>query len=107
MHINNLDRENGWECYKEREPLVFLGFKPRVPGQLVVVREVLKKMSFPVYLLDVTSMSALRRDGHPSIYGRASDAQGRQDTAGRTSDCIHWCLPGVPDTWNEMLYALL
>ncbi|KAL0705543.1 hypothetical protein Bca4012_071968 [Brassica carinata] len=20
-------------------------------------------------------------------------------------DCIHWCLPGVPDTWNEILYA--
>ncbi|KAM0902155.1 hypothetical protein ACQ4PT_019484 [Festuca glaucescens] len=21
-------------------------------------------------------------------------------------DCSHWCLPGVPDTWNELLYAL-
>ncbi|KAG1369681.1 protein trichome birefringence-like 36 [Cocos nucifera] len=101
------NRQNGWQCYKQREPLVFLGFKPRVPGQLVVLREVLKKMSFPVYLLDVTSMSALRRDGHPSIYGRAADAQGRQDAGGWTSDCTHWCLPGVPDAWNEMLYALL
>ncbi|CAI5485332.1 unnamed protein product [Closterium sp. Naga37s-1] len=22
-------------------------------------------------------------------------------------DCVHWCLPGVPDTWNELLYAEL
>uniref|UniRef100_A0A166H5D8 Uncharacterized protein n=1 Tax=Daucus carota subsp. sativus TaxID=79200 RepID=A0A166H5D8_DAUCS len=21
-------------------------------------------------------------------------------------DCSHWCLPGVPDTWNELLYTL-
>ncbi|CAN6921912.1 unnamed protein product, partial [Brassica oleracea var. botrytis] len=20
-------------------------------------------------------------------------------------DCSHWCLPGVPDTWNEILYT--
>ncbi|KAJ0723977.1 putative PMR5 domain, PC-Esterase [Helianthus annuus] len=20
-------------------------------------------------------------------------------------DCLHWCLPGVPDTWNEVLFA--
>ncbi|KZV20739.1 protein trichome birefringence-like 36, partial [Dorcoceras hygrometricum] len=24
-----------------------------------------------------------------------------------TSDCSHWCLPGVPDAWNEILSALL
>ncbi|URE10598.1 hypothetical protein MUK42_23368 [Musa troglodytarum] len=96
------NRENGWQCYKQKEPLVFLGYSPRVPGQLVVLREVLKKMSFPVYLMDVTSMSALRRDGHPSIY-----AEEGRDTEGPASDCSHWCLPGVPDAWNEMLYALL
>lgn len=21
------------------------------------------------------------------------------------SDCSHWCLPGLPDTWNRLLYA--
>ncbi|KAK8651154.1 hypothetical protein V6N13_140767 [Hibiscus sabdariffa] len=25
----------------------------------------------------------------------------------RHADCIHWCLPGVPDTWNQLLLALL
>ncbi|CAI0420472.1 unnamed protein product [Linum tenue] len=53
-------------------------------------------MRFPVYLQDITSMSALRRDGHPSVY--------RKDIS---SDCSHWCLPGVPDIWNEMLASLM
>ncbi|GJN10594.1 hypothetical protein PR202_ga28701 [Eleusine coracana subsp. coracana] len=21
------------------------------------------------------------------------------------ADCIHWCLPGLPDTWNHFIYA--
>lgn len=82
---------------------MYLGYTPRVPAQLVVLREVLKKMSFPVYLMDITSMSAARRDGHPSVYGEASG--GKVGTA--ASDCSHWCLPGVPDAWNELLYALI
>ncbi|KAG0457855.1 hypothetical protein HPP92_023012 [Vanilla planifolia] len=96
------NRENGWQCYKVREPVVYLGYGPGVPRQLEVVREVLEKMSFPVYLLDVSRMSALRRDGHPSVYMASPDMQRRMG-----SDCSHWCLPGVPDSWNEMLYALL
>ncbi|KAJ0976735.1 hypothetical protein J5N97_012209 [Dioscorea zingiberensis] len=96
------NRENGWQCYKQREPLVYSGYTPRVPGQLVVLREVLKKMRFPCHLQDITSMSALRRDGHPSVYTSAQEVKTHT-----SSDCSHWCLPGVPDTWNEILYALL
>jgi hypothetical protein len=22
-------------------------------------------------------------------------------------DCSHWCLPGIPDSWNELLYSTL
>jgi len=88
--------------------MVLSDHTPRVPGQLVVLREVLNKMSFPVYLQEITSMSELRRDGHPSIFATARDTQGRMVESGPpASDCSHWCLPGVPDSWNEMLYALL
>jgi hypothetical protein len=31
----------------------------------------------------------------------------QNDLAKKSQDCVHWCLPGVPDTWNELLYALL
>ncbi|ONI16583.1 hypothetical protein PRUPE_3G108100 [Prunus persica] len=54
-------------------------------AQLVVER-VLRSMKSPVHLLNVTTLSQLRIDGHPSV---------------------HWCLAGVPDTWNVLLYAAL
>ncbi|KAF5732758.1 protein trichome birefringence-like 10 [Tripterygium wilfordii] len=58
-----------------------------------------RKLSF----LNVTKMSAGRKDGHPSLYylgpGNGLAPHHRQD-------CSHWCLPGVPDSWNELLYAL-
>ncbi|XP_020691862.1 protein trichome birefringence-like 36 [Dendrobium catenatum] len=102
------NRENGWQCYKVREPLVYLSYSPEAPGQLTVLRGVLNKMSFPVYLIDVAKMSALRRDGHPSLYTKSHVNQGRMDSPAELGlDCSHWCLPGVPDSWNEMLYFLL
>ncbi|GBG59156.1 hypothetical protein CBR_g32172 [Chara braunii] len=46
--------------------------------------------------LDITHLSYFRIDGHPSNYTRKGG-----------SDCAHWCLPGVPDTWNEILLMLM
>ncbi|CAN0913900.1 Protein trichome birefringence-like 43 [Linum grandiflorum] len=62
----------------------------------VILDKVLRQMSKPVHLLDVTALSRLRKDGHPSVYGHG----GHLDM-----DCSHWCLAGVPDTWNHLLYA--
>ncbi|KAJ0700912.1 putative PC-Esterase [Helianthus annuus] len=52
-------------------------------------------MKHPAYLLDITLLTQLRKDGHPSKY------------AGGTLDCSHWCLAGVPDTWNQIMYTML
>ncbi|XP_071728550.1 protein trichome birefringence-like 14 [Rutidosis leptorrhynchoides] len=50
-----------------------------------------------VKLLDITGLSQVREEGHISRYSiRAT--QGMQD-------CLHWCLPGIPDTWNEILFS--
>lgn len=52
-----------------------------------------------VKLLDITAISELRDEGHISHYSlKASEG---------INDCLHWCLPGIPDTWNELLYAQL
>ncbi|KAJ8461478.1 hypothetical protein OPV22_034404 [Ensete ventricosum] len=48
-----------------------------------------------VELLDITALSQLRDEGHISKYS-LKGTQGVQD-------CLHWCLPGIPDTWNEIL----
>nr|XP_034599389.1 protein trichome birefringence-like 14 [Setaria viridis] len=52
-----------------------------------------------IRLLDVTALSRLREEGHISRY--------RIKGATSIQDCLHWCLPGVPDTWNEILAAQL
>lgn len=86
------------DCKGQVQPVV----KSMYPGGQhpaeVVVERVLRKMSTPVYLLNTTTLSQLRKDGHPSIYGFGGH---------RSSDCSHWCLSGVPDTWNQLLYAAL
>ncbi|KAF8396415.1 hypothetical protein HHK36_018034 [Tetracentron sinense] len=101
------NRENGWKCYNQRVPLPYFSHQPHVPEQLLVLQGVLKRMRFPVYLQDITIMSALRKDGHPSVYARAMDQDKMQHIREYSSDCSHWCLPGVPDIWNEMMNALL
>ncbi|GKV02709.1 hypothetical protein SLEP1_g15106 [Rubroshorea leprosula] len=65
------------------------------PAELVV-EKVLQSMLKPVFLLNITTLSQLRKDGHPSVYGHG----GHNDM-----DCSHWCLAGVPDTWNQLLCA--
>lgn len=52
-----------------------------------------------VNILDITALSQLRDEGHISKYTKKS--------AVGVHDCLHWCLPGIPDTWNEILAAQL
>ncbi|CAN1228790.1 Protein trichome birefringence-like 43 [Linum perenne] len=65
------------------------------PAQ-VILEKVLRQMSKPVHLLNITALSRLRKDGHPSVYSHGGHM---------AMDCSHWCLAGVPDTWNHLLYA--
>ncbi|KAK3212158.1 hypothetical protein Dsin_016864 [Dipteronia sinensis] len=48
-------------------------------------------------LLDTTEIMLLRPDGHPNNYGHSL----HQNMT--VTDCVHWCLPGPIDTWNEFL----
>ncbi|KAL8170275.1 hypothetical protein V2J09_022079 [Rumex salicifolius] len=50
-----------------------------------------------VKFLDITAISNLRDEAHISRYS-IKHTPGLQD-------CLHWCLPGIPDTWNELLFA--
>lgn len=50
-----------------------------------------------IKLLDITAVSELRDEGHISRYSIRENAG--------INDCLHWCLPGIPDTWNELLAA--
>jgi hypothetical protein len=82
------------------------GYKPPVLSEVPIAKQVLKMTRFPVTLLDITGMSEYRKDGHPSVYSNDFTTQQRKYPL-QFGDCGHWCLPGVPDTWNELLYASL
>ena len=85
-------------CKGEKLPLSGSTYPGGLPPALFVLKDVLSRMTKPVTLLDITNLSLLRKDGHPSIYGFGGPT---------TMDCSHWCLAGVPDTWNEILYNLI
>ncbi|XP_047327611.1 protein trichome birefringence-like 38 [Impatiens glandulifera] len=84
-------------CRGEDNPLPGSTYPAGSPPEAKVVSNVLSKIKKPVYLLDITTLSQLRIDAHPSIYGGKP----------RGNDCSHWCLPGLPDVWNQLLYAAL
>ncbi|KAJ0591381.1 putative PMR5 domain, PC-Esterase, protein trichome birefringence-like 12 [Helianthus annuus] len=52
-----------------------------------------------IEVLDLTHLSEFRADAHPAIWLGKKDA-----VAVWGQDCMHWCLPGVPDTWVDILW---
>ncbi|KAH9619832.1 hypothetical protein KSS87_023844 [Heliosperma pusillum] len=55
-----------------------------------------------IQMLDLTHLSEFRADAHPAIWLGKKDA-----VAVWGQDCMHWCLPGVPDTWVDILAQLI
>uniref|UniRef100_A0A0D9X394 Uncharacterized protein n=1 Tax=Leersia perrieri TaxID=77586 RepID=A0A0D9X394_9ORYZ len=100
------------KCAMETQPIVNrtwgldIGTDWRLHG---VARGVLRSMRrVPVRFVDITALSELRKDAHTSVHtlrqGKLLTREQQADP--RTyADCIHWCLPGLPDTWNHFLYA--
>lgn len=98
-------------CYGETNPasgMVYAtdGYPAEDADKMRVVDTVLKEMSVPVYLLDITMLSAMRKDAHPSIYSGDLKPYQRANPQ-QSADCSHWCLPGLPDTWNQLFYTAL
>ncbi|PUZ61517.1 hypothetical protein GQ55_4G282300 [Panicum hallii var. hallii] len=54
--------------------------------------------------LDVTALANLRPDGHPGPYMHKDPFGGGEAGDRRVpNDCVHWCMPGPVDTFNEIL----
>jgi len=61
---------------------------------------------FRLEALDVTKLALLRPDGHPGPYMYPFPfSNGAQERV--QNDCVHWCLPGPIDTWNEIFLQIL
>ncbi|KAL6554176.1 Protein trichome birefringence-like 31 [Orobanche minor] len=75
-----------------------------------ILEDVLGRLKVQVTVLNITQLSEYRKDGHTSVYGERKGkllTKEQRFDPKNFADCIHWCLPGVPDTWNEILYAFL
>ena len=83
-------------CNITHQPLLEAGEREQSQFSDAIM-EVVKNMTVPVTVLHITAMSAVRTDAH---VGTWSDNPS-------LSDCSHWCLPGVPDAWNEVVLSYL
>lgn len=77
---------------KDNDRLVFVSTE-----ELGVVAEHRLKM------LDITNIAQIRGDGHPNGFRVSLDKQENSSQ----KDCLHWCLPGPIDTWNDLLVESL
>ncbi|KAM7264262.1 hypothetical protein ACFE04_001945 [Oxalis oulophora] len=105
----------GQSCYNETDPIEEEGYSESDPSNSEINRVVketledLKTKGLNVKLINITQLSEYRKEGHPSIYRKQWEllTQDQLTNPSSYSDCIHWCLPGVPDVWNELLYAYI
>ncbi|XP_030481387.1 protein trichome birefringence-like 3 [Cannabis sativa] len=113
-HQRNADwsDKGGIKCYNDTKPVKKKshwgsGSDRRV---MKVVSDVIGRMKTPVSVLNVTQISEYRVDAHTSVYtetgGKLLTKEQKADPL-HHADCIHWCLPGVPDTWNQIFLAHL
>ncbi|CAL5188925.1 unnamed protein product [Lathyrus oleraceus] len=69
--------------------------------ELENVKAKAKQYGLNLDVLDITKLSLLRPDGHAGAYmNRFPFVNGTPNNV--QNDCVHWCLPGVVDTWNEI-----
>ncbi|XP_022889420.1 protein trichome birefringence-like [Olea europaea var. sylvestris] len=106
-HFSGGQWNSGGQCDHETEPIKNDTYLTPYPPKMTVLENVLKGMKTRVTYLNVTTMTDYRKDGHPSIYRKQNYSEEEKRSPLSFQDCSHWCLPGVPDAWNEILYAEL
>lgn len=61
-------------------------------------------------LMDITEAFGYRHDGHPGPYRNPDPNKiTKRGPDGRPppQDCLHWCMPGPVDTWNELVLEII
>ncbi|KAK6270575.1 hypothetical protein POUND7_007673 [Theobroma cacao] len=104
---------SGIKCSNETTPILNRSTSLDVGTNrwlFAIAVNVSRSLEIPVHFLDITTLSEYRKDAHTSIYaapgGKLLTQEQKSDPA-TYADCVHWCLPGLPDTWNELLYTLI
>ncbi|KAL2541435.1 Protein trichome birefringence-like 34 [Abeliophyllum distichum] len=107
-------RDKGRNCYSETEPILKDGYRGSdTDGRMMQIVESaiheLETRGLKVEYLNITQLSDYRKDAHPSVYRKFWVPPTEEQLANPNSysDCVHWCLPGVPDVWNMILYSYI
>ncbi|XVE52261.1 hypothetical protein DITRI_Ditri02bG0108900 [Diplodiscus trichospermus] len=98
---------SGGQCDGETEPITNEKYLKKYPSKMRIFESVINGMTTPILYLNVSRTTGFRKDAHPSIYRKQNLTEEERSSPTRIQDCSHWCLPGVPDTWNELVYAQL
>ncbi|KMT01818.1 hypothetical protein BVRB_9g210100 [Beta vulgaris subsp. vulgaris] len=99
-------------CYNSTQPIMDDSYQNPFPKLMVyIIERLIEGMSKSnVKYLNITKLSQYRNDAHPSVYGNGKwkiYTTKYKRFLPSNADCSHWCLPGLPDTWNRLLYASL
>ncbi|KAJ0449928.1 putative PMR5 domain, PC-Esterase [Helianthus annuus] len=111
VHFRGGDWKSGGSCHLETLPDLSSSpvspatmFYSNIIGSVLSKHENRSSSQTKLEFLNVTYMSSKRKDGHASVYYSGPKDGGPAPL--HRQDCSHWCLPGVPDSWNELLYAV-
>ncbi|TVU28743.1 hypothetical protein EJB05_20274, partial [Eragrostis curvula] len=104
-HFSGGQWNSGGSCDHETEPITNEKYLTPYPTKMSILEEVLHGMKTPVVYLNITRMTDYRKEGHPSVYRKHKMSEQERKSPEVYQDCSHWCLPGVPDSWNELVYA--
>lgn len=102
---------HGGHCHEEVKPLTDEEVEREQPIPWTnkhikaAINKNIKVKRSAVEFMDVTTLTNYRADAHAGLYGKNTNIHGLPPKS--RQDCSHFCLPGVPDTWNELLYASL
>ncbi|PPR91035.1 hypothetical protein GOBAR_AA29657 [Gossypium barbadense] len=82
--------------------------KKQVMGFELAVKKATNKSK--LRMMDITKVFGYRYDGHPGPY-RSPDPN-KVTKVGPNGkpppqDCLHWCMPGPVDTWNELVLEII
>ncbi|KAL8253664.1 hypothetical protein R6Q59_031885 [Mikania micrantha] len=80
--------------------------KQEIEQVISAKKSVERSINFRLEALDVTKLALMRPDGHPGPYMYPFPfANGKRERV--PNDCVHWCLPGPVDTWNDIMLDIM
>ncbi|KAF1862996.1 hypothetical protein Lal_00018840 [Lupinus albus] len=110
-HFENGEWNKGGNCERKKpftkEEIKFDGYildtYMTQVNEFIEAEKKARKRGLKFLMINTTEIMLRRPDGHPNnyVYGYSKNKNVTNN------DCVHWCLPGPIDTWNEFLLYML